>query len=492
MVSDELLYKYYRMKAEELERKKKRKLFSMYPDEGRYSRFAYQKHIDFFRLGKRRQRLFVAGNRVGKTTGGAYEMAMHLTGLYEDWWREEDGYKKFDRPVKAWGAGDTNESTKAILQLELFGEPQGVKNRTRWVTGEGMIPLHLIEEIKWKSGFKDLIGEAKIRHASGGLSTLEFKAYSQGRKLFQGTAIDVIWFDEEPAQDVYGEAVLRTTTTGGIVYMTFTPLQGVTETVKAFLPEGHVKEYDDGNKAVVNMTWEDAPHLDEATKAELLEEIPPHMRDARTKGLPSLGSGAIYRVPESDVFIDDFPVPVFWPRAFAMDVGWNWNACLWLAVDRDNGVGYIYSEAKMSHVEPETFVKAIKARGKWINGVIDPASGGSNQFDGRELKQEYEKMGLTLSPADNAVEAGLFETYKLLVSGRLKIFKSCVQTQSEYRLYQRDKKGKVKKENDHCMDCMRYLVTSGFNVASIDPDLYDPEYKKQFHRRDGFDLNEFL
>jgi sarcosine oxidase delta subunit len=62
--------------------------------------------------------------------------------------------------------------------------------------------------------------------------------------------------------------------------------------------------------------------------------------------------------------------------------------------------------------------------------------------------------------AKNAVEAGLLDCYVRLTTGRLKIFRSLKKTQAELRLYRRNEKGKIVKENDHLMDCMRYLVAT--------------------------------
>ncbi len=75
-----------------------------------------------------------------------------------------------------------------------------------------------------------------MRHASGGWSVLGLKAYNQGRGSFEGTAQHVIWLDEEPPMDVYGECLIRTATTDGIVMLTFTPLAGMSEVVLGFLP----------------------------------------------------------------------------------------------------------------------------------------------------------------------------------------------------------------------------------------------------------------
>ncbi len=223
------------------------------------------------------------------------------------------------------------------------------------------------------------------------------------------------------------------------------------------------------SRYMVQAGWDDVPHLDEQTKAELLASTAPHERDARSKGIPTLGSGAIYPVPLDDILVDPFELPAHWPRAFAMDVGWNRTAVLWGAHDRSVDVVYAYTEHYRGQAEPSIHAAAVKARGDWIPGVIDPASRGRSQGDGTQLIETYRSLGLNLTPADNAVEAGLYSVWERLSTGRLKFFRTLQNLQAEYRLYRRDEKGKVVKEHDHLMDCLRYLISSGLAVASWQP-----------------------
>jgi len=198
------------------------------------------------------------------------------------------------------------------------------------------------------------------------------------------------------------------------------------------------------------------------------------MRDARTKGIPVLGAGVIYPVPEGTIVVDDFELPEFWPRAYGLDVGWNRTAAVWGAWDRSSDTVYVYSEYYVGQAAPSVHASAIKARGSWIAGAIDPASAGSGQIDGRKLREEYTKEGLNLYDADNAVEAGLHACYQRMVSGRLKIFRTCRSWISEYRIYRRDERGKIVKENDHLMDATRYLIMSGMRYARTAP-MFDDE-----------------
>lgn len=442
-----------------------RKLLSYYPDEGPLRRELYPKHTEFFAAGAEyRQRLMLAANRVGKTEGvGLYELSLHLTGQYPEWWTG----RRFDRPIRAWAAGDTLKTVREILQTKLLGPDND--------RGTGVLPGESIDRISRAAGVADTIDSVYVKHASGGTSLLTFKSYDQRRISFQGTEQDVILLDEEPPLDIYTECLLRTMTNDGMLMLTFTPLTGLSEVVLAFLPGGELKAHAEGSKFVVMATWDDVPHLSDEVKKELWDSIPPFQRDARSKGIPQLGSGAIYPVPETDVVVDDFEIPAHWRRVYGMDVGWNRTAVVWGAVDPDTDVVYLYSEHYRGQAEPVVHVEAIKGRGDWIPGTIDPASRGRGQRDGEQLLQQYVDLGLELSMAVNAREAGLYAVWQRLSAGKLKVFKSLGNWRTEFRLYRRDEKGAVVKENDHLMDSTRYLVVSGLDQARTKPVVRERE-----------------
>lgn len=204
-----------------------------------HARSKYAKHLQFFEAGAHyRERCFMAANRVGKTFGaGGYESTLHLIGKYPHWWVG----RRFRGPVDWWAAGKTNETTRDIVQKCLLGEVETVDGRKRF-DGTGVIPFEHIGSVTWKSGVTDLADMVKIRHRTGRWSTLGLKSYQQGRGSFEGTAKDGIWLDEEPPQDVYGECLIRTATTNGIVMLTFTPLEGMSEVVMSFMPSDMVPQ----------------------------------------------------------------------------------------------------------------------------------------------------------------------------------------------------------------------------------------------------------
>jgi hypothetical protein len=258
---------------------------------------------------------------------------------------------------------------------------------------------------------------------------------------------------------------LRPPPFGKLLLVTATPLQGMTDVIRAFIQPAD----GDNSKFFVQATWDDVPHLDAAAKQALLASIPPYQREARSKGVPQLGAGAIYQVPESNIVIPDFAIPDHFPRGYGLDVGWNKTAAVFAAIDRETGVICLYSEHYAGHQQPSLHAEAIKARG---------ASQGRTQSDGEQMIELYRSCGLNLAPAVNAVEAGLYQVWQLMSAGKLKVFASMGNWLQEFRLYQRDSDGKVVKKNDHLMDAMRYLVVSGRERMCIAPKVVsrEPDY----------------
>lgn len=175
-----------------------------------------------------RERLLMAGNQLGKTYCGGAEAAFHLSGRYPDWWRG----RRWDRPVRSWAGSKTGEVTRDGVQRMLLGEP---KDKAQW--GTGLIPGDDIKDWSLRMGVADSVDSVLVKHASGGVSTLGFKSYDQGREKWQGETLDFTWFDEEPPMDIYMEGLTRTNATGGMVYLTFTPLLGMSDVVHMFVSE---------------------------------------------------------------------------------------------------------------------------------------------------------------------------------------------------------------------------------------------------------------
>lgn len=219
--------------------------------------------------------------------------------------------------------------------------------------------------------------------------------------------------------------------------------------------------------------WDDAPHLKPPhVGTDVLDELEagmlPHQRSARRTGRPSLGAGAIYPVDEEMVFVEPFRIPEHFEQGYGLDVGWRKTAAILGARDPDLDIIYLTAEHYRGEAEPVSHVHAMKAWGDWLTGTIDPAAEQSNQKDGTKLRIAYEDLGLNLVTANNAVAAGIHECLVRMQDGRLKFFTTLTNLRKEFRLYRRDEKGKIVKENDHLMDATRYLVNTD-SVFSTKP-----------------------
>lgn len=221
------------------EARKTRKLDSYFLSSGPFRRGLYVKHCRFFECGGQhtpgadcppgcdgsahRERLLLAANRTGKTVAAAFELTLHATGQYPEWWQGA----RFHEPVLIWAVNDTNANVRDINQVTLlgsFGNP-----------GTGMLPADTIIKTTIKPGISDAFTNVQVQHVSGGISTIAFKSYEQGWQAFTGQAVHAIWCDEEPDVKVYTECCIRTMTTDGLILLTFTPLKGTTEVVKGFI-----------------------------------------------------------------------------------------------------------------------------------------------------------------------------------------------------------------------------------------------------------------
>lgn len=225
------------------------------------------------------------------------------------------------------------------------------------------------------------------------------------------------------------------------------------------------------SKHVVTCTWDDVPHLTPATKAELLRSIPPYQRDARSKGVPQLGSGAVWGFPESELKVKDFPIPKHWKRGYALDAGGGAKptAVVWGAYDPVADCVYVYTTYKRQSPEPAVHIAAVKAKGAWMAGVGDAAALIVTQHDAEQLISVYKRGGLDLTLPDKSVETGVTEVWQRMSEGRFKVFESAHAWFEEWRLYRRDDKGRIVKVNDHLMDATRYLILSGLKRFKVAP-----------------------
>lgn len=396
-----------------------------------------------------RERMFMAGNQLGKTEAGGEESAMHLTGRYPNWWQG----RRFDHPVKMWASGVTRDGVRDGAQRVLLGRPGEL--------GTGTIPKACIQGTPLSAqGVPDGYASAKIEHVSGGVSHLAFKSYDQGREKWQAETLDIVWFDEEPPEDIYTEGLTRTNAAGergGIVYLTFTPLLGMSRVVKRFLSDPSPDRH------VTTMTIEDAEHYTPEQRQRIIDSYPEHEREARTKGVPMLGSGRIFPVAESVIAEEAIAIPSHWKRIVGLDIGWDHpTAAVWLAWDADTDTIHVTDCYRVKMAPVSTHASAIKARGKWIP-VSWPHDGlQHDKGSGEQIAELYRREEVnmlaeraTFDDGTNGVEAGVLDLLDRMQTGRFRVAKHLHDWWEEFRIYHRED-GKIVKEFDDLMAATRY------------------------------------
>lgn len=439
----------------------------------------YHKQVEFHTAGATfRERLFRAGNQLGKTLSSANEIAIHLTGKYPDWWQG----KRWSRGVTGWALGESMESTRDTLQRLLMGRPG------EW--GTGTIPKDSILEIRRAIGIADSIDCVFVKHISGSISRLYFKSYEKGRSKLQGETLDFAALDEEPPMDIYMEVLTRTNATKGIVWITFTPLLGMSDVVCLFLQKPTA------DRADISMTINDVEHYSKEDRDRIIASYPEHEREARAMGVPILGSGRVFPIAESRIKVEPFLLPDIWPRIAGIDFGWDHpSAIIWMALDRDTDTIYIYDCHRVRETTPQDQAAHILTRGDWMP-VAWPHDGLQHEKgSGFQLAEQYRNTGINMlhemaqfpETGDEmghkisrvSVEAGVLGMLQLMQAGKFKVFSTLNDWFEEFRLYHR-KEGKIVKLQDDLMSATRYAYMMQ-RYAKIPP---DPQKMKLNPRRD--------
>jgi len=413
----------------------------------------YSKQREFHAAGKDfRERLLMAGNQLGKTWSAGAEVAMHLTGRYPSWW---EGWES-NKPIMAWASGITGESTRDNPQRILYGALGKV--------GTGMLPADSIIDVSNKRGIANAVDTIVVKHGGGGdvqagQSIIGFKSNDQGREKWQGPTLDLVWFDEEHDEDVYTEGLTRTNVAMGPVLFTFTPLKGMTNVVKRYLLDKVQGSH------ITNMTIDDAEHYTPEQRQAIIASYPLHEREARAKGIPTMGSGRVFPVSEDLVKCEPFPIPPHWVELAGMDFGWDHpSAGARIAWDKDNDIIFVTGCHRAREQTPAMFAASVRPWGDWLKWAWPHDGLQHDKGSGEQLAHQYKAQGLnmlssraTFEDGTNGVEAGVMEMLDRMETGRLKVFSTCVDWFEEFRLYHR-KNGIIVKKNDDLLSATRYAM----------------------------------
>ncbi|SDP08776.1 terminase large (ATPase) subunit and inactivated derivatives [Phyllobacterium sp. OV277] len=301
----------------------------------------------------------------------------------------------------------------------------------------------------------------------------------KGREKWQGPTVDGVWFDEEPPEDIYSEGLTRTNNgqRGQFAQTTFTPLLGMSTVVSRFVMPGS-DDLGDEARHVTSMTIDDADHYTPEQRAKIIASYPAHEREARSKGIPTLGSGLIFPVLEEDIVVESFKIPAIWPQIGGLDFGWDHpTAAVSLAWDRDSDIVYLTRNYRKRQATPVIHAAAVKPWGLWLPWAW-PHDGNNDTAAGENLASQYKAQGLktlperaTFEDGSNSVEAGLMDMLDRMQTGRFKVFSTCIEWLEERRLYHR-KDGKIVKERDDVISASRYALMM-LRFAKIDKPAND-------------------
>lgn len=228
------------------------------------------------------------------------------------------------------------------------------------------------------------------------------------------------------------------------------------------------------SKYVTTMTIYDVDHYTDEERQMIVDSYAPHERDARAKGIPTLGSGAIFPIAEDEIKVEPFAIPAHWKRIAGIDFGWDHPAAVvWLAYDPDNDVIYITHVFKRRQALISVVASAIKAQGTFIP-VAWPHDGYQvkDAKHGQQLAKQYKDEDVNMlnkhaqfkkdkrdesKGSVTSVEAGLQEMLTRMQTGRWKVFSNCEGWLEEYRMYHRED-GVIKKIYDDAIDASRYAM----------------------------------
>lgn len=413
---------------------------------------------------KKHTRMLSTGNQMGKTWAGVHEDAIHLTGQYPDWW---EGHR-FDHPILLWACGSTSQKVRDTLQRYLVGDAKDAD-----AFGTGIIPADCLDKDKTISRYQisGAYESVRVKHVTGGWSTLVFLAYEQKKKAFMAEGVHVIHLDEEPSMDIYSSCVVRgIAVDDAIVYITCTPENGLTELMMKFRTDLEESQF------YLNAEWDDCIHMTPERRKMILANIPAHERDMRSKGIPVIGSGVVYPIPDEMIKCDMFDIPDYFKRICGMDFG-SWNhptATADLAWDEENDIVYVTDVYKEQARQPAMHAATrLVGKKRYVPVSWPHDAHKADRTSGIQIAQEYKdnySCNMLWTHATNpptegqkegeggfSVNAGLLSIYNRMEEGRFKVFGHLAKWFQEKGTYH-TKDGKVVPFNNDIMDATRYGV----------------------------------
>jgi phage terminase large subunit-like protein len=414
-------------------------------------------------------KLFLGGNRVGKTVAGGADLVWKATGRHP--------YNQIHKPplrCRAIGV-DFEDGIKRIILPEI----------ARW------IPPSELKNGSWEDSYS--AGGKTLTLNNG--SFIEFMSYDQDVQKFAGTSRHAIWCDEEPPQEIFNENLLRLLDANGQMALTMTPLIDMSWTYdRLYIPgtKGGKLELPDGQEfgyidVFTASTFQNA-YIPAAMISIITEGMSEEEKMARTDGQYFSYTGTIYaNAIQPGTFVNslmgtdtfDQMVRKGWEFFGFLDHGYRNPTAYYLAAADVNGRIVVLDEVYQANkLIRENSFDILALNEKWglekkLNYIVaDPAIVQRNGITGTSSQTEYAEQGVYLSIGNNDVQAGIQRTSKLFKTGKLNITTDCEKLQWELSRYRwakydtskaRDKNNQKEeplKKDDHACDALRYGVMS--------------------------------
>lgn len=440
----------------------------------------FDHQIKFFETGESDRRGILAANRIGKTVSTCYEVAMHLTGRYPDWWPESA--KRFNKPVTVMVAGEGWDQVARVLQNELLGT-QDVKIVD--ALGTGAIPRDTIVFDTMRNDGANCHG-VEIRHRSGTNSYLLFANYTQEVRQMQGFKLNIAVFDEQPPDDFFSEIVTRTATTQGQVLCSFTPLKGLNGLVSKFW--NREEGYDH-----IRVSWDDVPEYDpwgepfllKSTRLQLERDYLPHERDARRNGVPVMGKGAVFQIRNWPTYRTgdyDFRSLFGIHRIIALDLGLVNDKTVislmyWHPEEREAWLHRQLVVTGTEEANPTNYINHLMRPEVFGTPIVLPAdanSQGRYTMSSQSIRQLFEQYELNVHPdaimnppddqgrRTNHKSYGINVMRQMLEVGTFHVNENCVEFLREAQNYYVDQHGRFS-DPDDTIDSARYALIGCLN-----------------------------
>lgn len=424
--------------------------------------------------------LLMAGNGNGKTETAAYAISRWMTGEYPLWWQG----RKFTKPTRGWLAGSSLKEIAEAGQTKLLGPPGQAE-----LFGTGLIPKEAIVNTRPARGYPDAVESIQVKCKINGklddsaISRVVTKTYSQEREDWQGAEIDWLWPDEEPPAKLLSEGIARLRGRG-VMVMTFTPMLGMTPVVMQFMEEENPDRY------MVRMGINDATWYPPEVRRRMIQAFPAHEREARSNGDPMMGSGRVFRVPESDIKIPPIPfnrIPPEWPKIWGIDFGGNSDtahpfAAVLYAWDREAtvagggynlphlqdlppgpiGTVYILHAIRMTNSTILQHADAMKRVAADVPVAWPHDGHEKDRNSGDALAEQYKKHGLRMLESHATHPSGGYSTYAGILdmdtymqARQFKVFDILTDWLREYGEYHYNEKNLLVKVRDDLMSATR-------------------------------------